>query len=289
MTLPTFVSFNFNGKSGYGILKNDGVVDLSARFASRWRNLKEVVAANAFEILSEASTAWSADLAKQNIAFDIPIPNPGKILCVGVNYPDRNEEYKDGQTAPDNPSIFVRFPLSFVGHDTPIIRPPESEQLDYEGEIAIVLGKAGRRISEANALDHIAALSLCNEGTIRDWTRHAKFNVTQGKNFDRTGSMGPGLVPLINEAQISDIRLETRVNGQVRQRDRTSRMIFSFRRIVSYVSTFTTLLPGDVILTGTPTGAGARFDPPVWLRPGDIVEVEADGIGRLSNVIQDEA
>ena len=169
-----------------------------------------------------------------------------------------------------------------------MIRPPESPQLDYEGEIVIVIGQAGRRIAESVALGHIAALSLCNEGTLRDWVRHAKFNVTQGKNFDASGSVGPWLVPFIDEAQLADIGLETRVNGEVRQQDRTSRMIFSFRKIIAYVSTFTTLVPGDMIICGTPTGAGARFDPPRWLVPGDVVEVEAGGIGLLRNTIADE-
>ncbi|RWC08691.1 fumarylacetoacetate hydrolase family protein, partial [Mesorhizobium sp.] len=223
-----------------------------------------------------------------DIVYEIPVPAPEKIICVGVNYPDRNEEYKDGPAAPSNPSLFIRFPRSFVGHGAPLVRPPESPQLDYEGEIVIVIGKAGRRIAEADALGHIAALSLCNEGTIRDWVRHAKFNVTQGKNFDRTGSIGPWLVPFTDEAQIADISLVTRVNGEVRQQDRTSRMIFSFRKIINYVSTFTTLVPGDVIVTGTPTGAGARVDPPIWLKPGDVIEVEADGIGLLSNGVIDE-
>lgn len=169
-----------------------------------------------------------------------------------------------------------------------MIRPPESPQLDYEGEVVIVIGKGGRRIAEADAFSHIAALSLCNEGTIRDWVRHAKFNVTQGKNFDNTGSIGPWLIPFTDAAQIEDIALTTRVNGEVRQSDRTSRMIFSFRKIINYISTFTTLVPGDVIVTGTPTGAGARFDPPIWLKPGDVVEVEADGLGILKNTIADE-
>lgn len=169
------------------------------------------------------------------------------------------------------------------------MRPPESPQLDYEGEIVIVIGKAGRRIAEADALGHIAALSLCNEGTIRDWVRHAKFNVTQGKNFDRSGSIGPWLVPFSEEAQIADIALTTRVNGELRQQDRTSRMIFSFRKIINYISTFTTLVPGDIIVTGTPAGAGARFEPPIWLKPGAVIEVEAEGIGVLRNGVVDEA
>lgn len=170
--------------------------------------------------------------------------------CVGVNFPDRNEEYKDGQTAPAN--LFIRFPRSFTGHGQPLIRPPESLQLDYEGEIAIVIGKGGRRSSQEDALFHIAALTLCNEGTIRDWVRHAKFNVTQSKTFARTGSIGPWPVPFVDESQIADIKLETRVNSEIRQSDRTSRMIFSFRKFINYISIsiFTTLVPASTRLSG---------------------------------------
>lgn len=179
--------------------------------------------------------------------------------------------------------MFMRTPRSFVGHGTPLVRPRASKLLDYEGELTLVIGKGGRHIAEADALNHVAAITLCNEGTIRDWVRHAKFNVTQGKNFDHTGSLGPWLVPYTNESQIADIRLTTRVNGETRQDDRTSRMIFSFRYLIAYISTFTTLVPGDLIVTGTPAGAGARAEPPVYLKPGDIIEVEADGIGTLRN------
>ena len=288
MTHPRFASFSIGARKGYGLIVADGVIDLSARFADRFATLKEVVEANAFGELLAAAAGQKPDHALSQITYEIPIPAPEKIICVGVNFPDRNEEYKDGQAAPANPSLFIRFPRSFTGHDRPLIRPQESPQLDYEGEIVIVIGKGGRRIAEDHALSYIAALSLCNEGTIRDWVRHAKFNVTQGKNFDRTGSIAPWLVPYADESQLADIRLETRVNGEVRQSDRTGRMIFSFRKIIAYISTFTTLVPGDVIVTGTPTGAGARFDPPVWLKPGDVVEVEAEGIGTLRNTIADE-
>jgi 2-keto-4-pentenoate hydratase/2-oxohepta-3-ene-1,7-dioic acid hydratase in catechol pathway len=285
---PRLAGFSHQGILKYGLVREDGIVDLSARYGARWPSLREVIEAGALVTLAEEAAALPADHALEDITYEIPIPAPEKIICVGVNFPDRNEEYKDGQAAPANPSLFIRFPRSFTGHGRPLVRPPESPQLDYEGEIAIVIGKGGRRIAEADALDHIAALTLCNEGTIRDWVRHAKFNVTQGKNFDATGSIGPWLVPFTDEGQIADIALETRVNGEVRQSDRTGRMIFSFRRIVNYISTFTTLTPGDVIVCGTPTGAGARFDPPVWLKPGDVVEVEAEGIGLLRNTIADE-
>ncbi|MBY3181997.1 MULTISPECIES: fumarylacetoacetate hydrolase family protein [Rhizobium] len=288
MSHPKFVSFSRNGSTGYGLLIETGVVDLSARHGSKWPTLREVIEAGALTLLAEDAKSLPADFPLSEVTYEIPIPQPEKLICVGVNFPDRNEEYKDGQSAPANPSLFIRFPRSFTGHDQPLIRPPESPQLDYEGEIVIVIGKGGRRIPEAQALDHVAALSLCNEGTIRDWVRHAKFNVTQGKNFDRTGSIGPWLVPYVDENQLADIELKTRINGEVRQSDRTSRMIFSFRKIINYISTFTTLVPGDVIVTGTPTGAGARFDPPIWLKPGDVVEVEADGIGILRNTIADE-
>ncbi len=283
-----FVSFTHRDRPGWGIETGTGIVDLSHRFGQRWPTLREVVAAHALRGLAEDCAGHAADFPVSEIGYEIPIPAPEKIICVGVNYPDRNAEYKDGQDAPPNPSLFVRFPRSFVGHGVPLVRPPESPQLDYEGEIALVIGTSGRRIAEADALSHVAGLTLCNEGTIRDWVRHAKFNVTQGKNFDASGAIGPWLVPFVDEAQIADIALETRVNGAVRQRDRTGRMIFSFRRIIAYVSTFTTLVPGDVIVTGTPAGAGARLDPPVWLAPGDVVEVEADGLGVLRNGVRDE-
>lgn len=283
------VAFKRNNHLGYGLVSGNSVIDLSSRHGGKWPSLREVIEAGMLSQLVAENSHHASDFLLEDIQFEIPIPAPEKIICVGVNFPDRNEEYKDGQEAPKNPSLFIRFPRSFTGHNQPLIRPPESMQLDYEGEIVIVIGKGGRRISEAESLSHIAALTLCNEGTLRDWVRHAKFNVTQGKNFDRSGSMGPWLVPYTDESQLADIRLTTRVNGELRQQDRTSRMIFSFRKIINYVSTFTTLVPGDIIICGTPTGAGARFDPPIWLKPGDVIEVEADGLGILRNGVQDEA
>jgi len=279
--------FSADGQALWGAVAEGGVIALSPEF-TQYPTLREVIEAGAWDSINQAAEGRDVTHADGRFQWDIPVPAPEKIICVGVNFPDRNAEYKDGQEAPPNPSLFVRFARSFTGHDTPLIRPPESPQLDYEGEIVIVIGKGGRRISQADALDHIAALSLCNEGTIRDWVRHAKFNVTQGKNFDKTGSIGPWLVRYTDESQLADVKLETRVNGEMRQSDRTSRMMFSFRKIIEYVSTFTTLVPGDVIVTGTPTGAGARLDPPVWLKPGDVVEVSAEGIGTLSNTITDE-
>jgi 2-keto-4-pentenoate hydratase/2-oxohepta-3-ene-1,7-dioic acid hydratase in catechol pathway len=273
----------------YGAVVGDGIVDLSGRFGQQYPTLREAIAAGALMRLAEEGARYQPHHALDQISWLPPVPQPEKIICIGVNYPDRNAEYKDGSDAPKYPSMFMRTARSFVGHNTPLVRPRASLQLDYEGEVALIIGKAGRHIAESAALDHIAAITLCNEGTIRDWIRHAKFNVTQGKNFDCTGSLGPWLVPYTDEAQIADIRLTTRVNGETRQDDRTSRLIFGFRYLINYISTFTTLVPGDIIVTGTPTGAGARFDPPRYLKPGDLVEVEADGIGLLRNGVIDEA
>ncbi len=287
---PKLATFRIPGRDpAYGLVRPDGAVELSAHFADRWPTLREAIAEEgALAKLCDAGATAAADHALDTIELLPPIPAPEKIICIGVNYPDRNEEYKDGQAAPKYPSMFIRFPRSFVGHGASLVRPKASPQLDYEGEVVIVIGKGGRHIEERDALSHIAALSLCNEGTIRDWVRHAKFNVTQGKNFDSTGALGPWIVPYEDESQIADIRLTTRVNGELRQDDRTSRMIFGFRYLISYISTFTTLVPGDVIVTGTPTGAGARFDPPKFLLPGDIIEVTAEGIGTLANSVVDE-
>lgn len=281
-------SFTFQGRSSFGSVTDKGIIDLGASHAKRWATLDDVVADGVLAEVAKAAEGKTPDFKLDDIQFEVPITHPGKVICVGVNYPDRNAEYKDGQDLPPYPSIFIRFPESFVGHGQPLLRPPESEKLDYEGEVALVIGREGRRIAEDKALDHIAGVTLCNEGTIRDWVRHAKFNVTQGKNFDHSGSLGPWLVPFEDISQIANIRLTSRVNGEIRQDDRTSRMIFGFKYLIAYISTFTTLKPGDIIVTGTPTGAGARFDPPIWLTPGDEVEIEAEGIGVLRNKVEDE-
>ena len=275
------------GRQTWGAVVTAGFVDLAPDFP-HWPTLRGAIAAQAIPRVLAAATDRAVTHPEGTFAYDIPIPDPEKIICVGVNFPDRNAEYKDGQDAPPHMSLFPRFARSFTGDGQPLTRPPESLQLDYEGEIAVIIGTGGRRIPEAQALSHIAALTLCNEGTLRDWVRHAKFNVTQGKNWDGSGAMGPWLVPFTDPAQIVDVALETRVNGALRQSDRTGRMLFPVARQIAYISTFTTLVPGDIIVTGTPTGAGARFDPPIWLKPGDVVEVSSPGIGTLRNGVVDE-
>jgi len=283
-----FATIRSQGAVSYGAVTDAGVTALSQYFP-QWATLKDVIAAQGLPALSAAIVGVAVSHPNGSFSYEMPVANGEKIICVGVNFPDRNAEYKDGSQAPSSMSLFPRFARGFVGHGEALVRPPESHQLDYEGEIAVVIGKQGRRISQADAYDHIAAITLCNEGTIRDWVRHAKFNVTQGKNWDNTGAMGPWLVPFTDAAQLDDVQLTTHVNGELRQEDRTSRMMFSIRRQIEYISTFTTLMPGDIIVTGTPTGAGARFDPPIYLKPGDVVEVAAEGIGTLRNMIEDEA
>ena len=287
MKLPRLATYSVKGETRYGAVVDGGVVDLSARHAKDYPTLREVIAAGKLVNLAEEAAGRAPDHAIGDITFLPPVPAPEKIICIGVNYPDRNAEYKDGQDAPKYPSMFMRSPRSFVGHDTPLVRPRASAQLDYEGEIVLVIGKAGRHIPETAALDHIAAITLCNEGTIRDWVRHAKFNVTQGKNFDRTGSIGPWMVTVDEFNGFESLALQTRVNGELRQDDTTANLIFPFAELIAYISTFTTLKPGDIISTGTPPGAGARFDPPVYLKPGDTIEVSSPAIGTLRNGVVD--
>jgi 2-keto-4-pentenoate hydratase/2-oxohepta-3-ene-1,7-dioic acid hydratase in catechol pathway len=272
----------------YGAITDEGFVALSPDHPE-WPTLREVIAAGALNRLADEAQGRAPTHMPSEFRYLPPIPTPEKIICVGVNFPDRNAEYKDGSDQPRYMSLFPRFPRSFTGHDRPLIRPPENHTLDYEGEVAIVIGKGGRRIAPEDAYGHIAALTLANEGTIRDWVRHAKFNVTQGKNWDNSGALGPWLVPFTDAAQLDEARIVTRVNGEVRQDDTLNRMMFGVRQEIAYISTFTTLVPGDIIITGTPTGAGARFDPPRYLQPGDVVEVEATGIGILRNTVEDEA
>lgn len=282
-----FATYTVNDQQYYGAVAEDGLIPLSPEFPE-WATMRNVIEADGLGVLATRALDIRARHTLDEVRWDIPVPNPEKIICVGVNFPDRNAEYKDGQEAPPNMSLFPRFPRSFVGHGTPLTRPPETPQLDYEGEIAVIIGKGGRRIPQEDALNHIAALTLCNEGTLRDWVRHAKFNVTQGKNWDASGAMGPWLVPFERDEQITDVALQTRVNGELRQDDRTGRMMFPVARQIAYISTFTTLVPGDIIVSGTPTGAGARFDPPRYLVPGDQIDVFAEGIGTLTNGVVDE-
>lgn len=282
-----FLTFEREGRQSWGAIKNDGVVDLGTRIGG---DLLATLQAGSLDQAKALAEGIDADFPAAGIRYLPPITTPEKIACIGVNYANRNAEYKDGSEAPKFPSLFMRTPDSLTGHGQPLLRPPESRQLDYEGEIVLIIGKGGRRIAEADAYDHIAGLSIMNEGTVRDWVRHAKFNVTQGKNFVHSGAVGPWMVSAdeFTPEQFETMRVTTRVNGEIRQDDTTASMMFPFRYIISYLSKFFHLKPGDLIATGTPNGAGARFDPPIWLVPGDVVDVEVAGVGLLSNGVVDE-
>lgn len=283
--MTRLLSFSINGKASFGIMGSEGVVDLGRRMPDI-AGLAELLATGRLDE-ARSHAASPCDHALEQITFQPTIPNPKKIFCIGVNYGGRAAEYTD-KTDASYPSVFVRFPDSLTGHECPLVRPVESVQLDYEGEIVAVVGKAGRRIPINEAHGHIAGLTLGNEGTIRDWVRHAKFNVTQGKNWQASGSLGPWLVPIDEVGDLERLHLTTRVNGQLRQNDTPATMKYSISYQIHYLSTFTTLYPGDLVFTGTPTGAGARFEPPLWLKPGDVVEVNVPEIGTLRNTVTDE-
>ncbi|VTU22926.1 fumarylacetoacetate hydrolase family protein [Variovorax sp. PBL-E5] len=284
------LSYRHGGTVHWGAAKGEGVVDLGRRLPDIASVLALLEGGEPALQRARAALADAApDHALADVRLELPVPQPRKIFCIGVNYAHRNAEYKDGSDLPKYPSIFMRVPDSFVGHGGALLQPPESRQLDYEGEIGIVIGRGGRRIAREKASAHIAGLTCINEGTIRDWVHHAKFNVTQGKNFHASGAIGPWIATADEfPGGYAGLRVRTRVNGEPRQDDTTAHLMFDFAYLISYLSTFTTLEPGDVIATGTPIGAGIRFDPPKYLQPGDVVEVEVTGVGVLRNVVEAE-
>ena len=283
-----FISFTYENKNSFGIVKEDTVIDLT-QYIDGVTDLREAIRKDKLNELSEMVSLTETGISLKEVRYLPTITNPEKIICIGVNYLDRNAEYKDDSELPKYPSVFMRTRESLVGHKEDILDPPESSQLDYEGEIVLIVGKDGRRIPMEQAKKHIAGMTIMNEGSIRDYLRHAKFNVTQGKNFAKSGSIGPWMVTADELDPFSSLEIKTKVNGELRQNDNTDNLMFSFEYLVSYLSTFYQLKAGDIIATGTPNGAGARFDPPKYLTAGDIVEVEVSGIGCLKNgVITEE-
>ncbi|HWM83326.1 MAG TPA: fumarylacetoacetate hydrolase family protein [Pseudolabrys sp.] len=278
-------SYWFRGRDSYGAVEGDGIVDLKSRLP-QYPTLLDLIRGDALSRARESAGGTRVDVLLADVELLPPLHAPEKILCVGINYANRNTDY-DFAEPPQYPSLFYKAPNALVGSGQRILIPTESIQLDYEGEIAIVIGKEGRRITREAALDHIAGVTLCNEGTIRDWTRHGKFNVTQGKNWDATGSIGPWIVTADAIDLREPLHLITRLNGEVTQDDTTAHMIFPFAELIRYVSTFMTLKPGDVIATGTPVKL-RKSDPPVWLKAGDVLEISVPEIGALRNTIAAE-
>ena len=267
----------------YGIVTGKGIVDLKRYLGNQYPDLLSLIRSNGFaEAAKYLNTA--PDYKESDITWLPVIQNPGKILCVGLNYQDHVVE--TGRDNTEQPAIFIRVAESQVGHKQPIIRPKESKNLDYEAEIAVIIGKGGRRISQKDAWGHIAGYSCYNDGSVRDWQRHT-IQWTAGKNFTQTGGFGPWMVTADDIPPNTKMTLSCRLNGETMQKATTEQMIFKIPKIIEYCSTWTTLEPGDVLVTGTPGGVGARRNPPVWMKPGDKVEIEIDKVGILENTIAD--
>ncbi|MEN5140457.1 fumarylacetoacetate hydrolase family protein [Pseudomonas juntendi] len=277
-------SFIYDGRSSYGVVDGDTVSDAGAVLGQRYSDLRSVLASsNGLDELAALRDAPT--LSVDQVQWLPVIPNPDKVLCVGLNYLKHIVE--TGREVPKHPTLFTRFASAQVGHDQPLIQPKASAAFDFEGELAIVIGKSGRHISKENALEHVAGYSLFNDGSIRDWQRHT-LQFTAGKNFVGSGSFGPWLVTQDEITDIDSLVLETRLNGEVVQREGLDDLLFKIPELIEYISTFTELLPGDVIATGTPGGVGAFRTPPLWMKPGDVVEVEVEGIGTLKNTVNAE-
>jgi len=280
-------TFQANGRVSYGAVTVGGIIDLGRKLA-KYPTLVDVFRGKAFGEV-RAAAMGEPDHKLSDVALLPPLLAPEKIICVGINYPERGAEYKENREAQKYPNLFCRFPPSLVGHEQPIVRPKVSDRFDYEGEIVLVIGSEGRHVPREQALAMIGGVTLGNEGSVRDWLRHGTLNVTQGKNFDRSGSLGPWIVTADELDPEKPLHLMTRVNGELRQDDTSDRLTWGFAWLINYISTFTTLRPGDLIWTGTPTGAGGHQTPPKWLKPGDVVEVEVPEIGVLRNRVVDEA
>jgi 2-keto-4-pentenoate hydratase/2-oxohepta-3-ene-1,7-dioic acid hydratase in catechol pathway len=275
-----FVSFRAGGAARYGLVDGKGIVDLTRHL--KYPDLKALIVADAFAEAGRAAKGATADFTLDQVAFDPVIPNPGKIICVGLNYQEHRNE--TGMTSHPLPATFIRWADTQIGHLEPMVRPRASEQLDYEAELAVIIGKAGRNIREREAAAHICGYSCYNEGSIREYQRHAS-QWTPGKNFPGTGAFGPFLVTPDEVSELAGKKIQTRLNDNVEQSSTLDMMIYGPPKLIEYFSTFTPLSPGDVIVSGTPGGVGWVRKPPLWMKAGDIVEVEIDGVGLLRNPI----
>ncbi len=279
------ISFKKNEQSSFGVVQGDQIIDLKKKLNHRYATLKDLLAEDNYLAQINAVADSPADFTLAEIEFEPVIPNPTQIFCIGLNYADHVAETKREVT--EKPMIFMRLIPSQVGHNQALLRPVEAEQFDYEGEIAIVIGKGGRRISKADAWNHIAGYACYNDGSVRDWQRHTA-QWGPGKNFFQTGGFGPWLVTS-DEIKANEVMtLVTRVNGQEVQRAQTTQLIHDIPSLIHYISIFTPLQAGDVIVSGTPGGVGLKRTPPLLLNAGDVVEVEVDRVGILKNIIKND-
>jgi 2-keto-4-pentenoate hydratase/2-oxohepta-3-ene-1,7-dioic acid hydratase in catechol pathway len=280
-----FATFQTEGAPSWGLIEGEEAVDLGAALRGRYPDLKSAIAADALDEVA-AAAAGAPRHPLSAITWLPVLPNPDKILCVGLNYEMHRKE--TGRAEVDHPTIFARFANSQIGHGADIVRPRLSHELDFEGELALIIGKPGRHIAREDAFGHVAGYACYNDGSVRDFQRHTH-QFTPGKNFPGTGAFGPWMMTPDEFGALDGLRLQTRVNGEIVQDATFAQMIFDVPRIIAYCSAFTRLEPGDVIATGTPGGVGAKRTPPLWLKPGDSVEVEIDRLGTLRNGIADEA
>lgn len=277
-------SYTVTGRDGYGVVTERGIVDAGRRLGPEFPTLRSVLAAGRIADLAAFATE-ALDYTIEQVAFLPVIPDPGKIICVGINYQAHIRETK--REPPEHPWLFVRFPNTLVGHGQPLLRPKVSTKFDFEGELAVVIGRRARYVPAAEALAYVAGYSCFNDGSIRDFQMHSPL-FTPGKNFYRSGALGPVLATADALPDPSRLHLQTRLNGEVMQQTGIDDLCFDVPALIAYCSTFAQLEPGDIIATGTPGGAGAFRNPRVWLRPGDSVEVEISGIGVLRNPVIDE-
>jgi 2-keto-4-pentenoate hydratase/2-oxohepta-3-ene-1,7-dioic acid hydratase in catechol pathway len=279
------VSFIHRGRPTYGVAIDDArFADVGALLGERHATLRSVLETGAIDALTDAASA-APIVDGAGVEWLAPLPDARRIFCIGINYRAHREEM--GRDASAHPTVFVRWSSSVVGDGVPIVRPRESTMLDFEGELAVVIGRPGRRIAPGAALEHVLGYSCFQDGSVRDFQRHTS-QFTAGKNFDRSGAFGPSIVTADDVADPSRLTLTTRVNGAVMQQATTDLLIFDVPELIAYLSSFTELRPGDVIATGTPGGVGVARTPPVFLCPGDTVEVEIPGIGTLRNTVIDE-
>ncbi len=277
-------SFRVGGQASYGIVTDAGIIDVGRRAGDAHPTLGRALADGVLDTLARQHGGSTPDHGLDAVTWLPVLTDAPRIFCIGLNYKAHQEE--TGRDPTDRPTVFVRFNESQTGHDCPLIKPVESDRFDWEGEIALIIGRAGRRISEADALSHVAGYAPFNDGSVRDFQRHTT-QFTPGKNFEHSGAFGPWMMTPDEIGDLDAMEIFTRLNGRVMQNARAGLLIFGFTELINYISTFTTLLPGDVIVTGTPGGVGAAMDPPLFMRPGDLIEVEVKPIGTLSNRVEE--
>ncbi len=280
MKLLSFI--RADGSKSYGIYKDNGIVDLGLRLGDKYKDIKALLAADALSLVSQYARE-QIDYSADTVRFLPIIESPDKILCVGMNYMAKRQEFDETNNAP---TLFVRFPESQTGHACGVVKPQVSNEFDYEGELAVIIGKSGKHIRREEALHYVAGYSCYMDGSVRDW-QHSWF--TAGKNWQETGAFGPWMVTTDEIANPHELDIRTYLNGQMVQNDNTGNMVHSIPELIEYISTFATLSAGDVIITGSPGGVGKKRTPPLFMKEGDVIEVEIQKIGKLRNQIVSDA